>query len=132
MKWLLVTVLVFVLMLGTIYIARTIIIIFAFSILFARLINPVVRFLQRHSLFFKNLKGPHVVEVYLAFLILAALIIHGLAPELHRNPRRFLNQIPAIADRVSTGEIGLCICYRTLGTERNTCRTIELFHCSAS
>lgn len=99
------TVLVFALVLGTIYIARTIIIIFAFSILFAYLINPVVRFLQRHSLFFKDLRGPHIVEVYLAFLILAALVIHGLAPELHRHPGRFLNQIPAIADRVSTGEI---------------------------
>ncbi len=68
----LLTALVFALVLGTIYVARAIIIIFAFSILFAYLINPVVRFLQRHSLFFKNLKGPHVVEAYLVFLVLAA------------------------------------------------------------
>jgi len=57
----LLTILVFALVLGILYVARAVIIIFAFSILFAYLIDPVVRFLQRHSLFFKNLRGPHVV-----------------------------------------------------------------------
>ncbi len=101
----LLTALVFALVLGTIYVARAIIIIFAFSILFAYLINPVVRFLQRHSLFFKNLKGPHVVEAYLVFLVLAALVAHGLAPDIHKHSSRLLIEIPALADRVSTGEI---------------------------
>ena len=44
------------------YVARSVIVLFAFAILLAYLINPVVRFLQRHSLFFKNLRGPHVLE----------------------------------------------------------------------
>ena len=101
----LVTILVFAVGLLTIYVARAIIIIFVFSILFAYLINPVVRFLQRHSQFFKDLRGPHIVEAYLAFLILACLIVYGLAPELRNNSGRFLKQIPAITGRVSTGEI---------------------------
>jgi len=50
----LLTILVFALALAVVYVVRAVIIIFAFSILFAYLINPVVRFLQRHSLFFKN------------------------------------------------------------------------------
>jgi predicted PurR-regulated permease PerM len=99
------TILVFALMLGTLYVARAVIIIFAFSILFAYLINPVVRFLQRHSLFFKNLRGPHVVEAYLAFIVLLALVFHGLAPEFHKHPIRFVNQMTGLADRVSTGKI---------------------------
>ncbi len=48
----LMTALLFGLMLAIVYAARAIIVIFAFSILFAYLINPIVRFLQRHSLFF--------------------------------------------------------------------------------
>src|SRR6266576_2387556 len=53
---------------------KGVIVIFAFSILSAYLIDPVVRFLQRHSLFFKNLRGPHVVEAYLTFIVLLALV----------------------------------------------------------
>jgi predicted PurR-regulated permease PerM len=41
--------------------SRAVIAIFVLSILFAYLINPIVRFLQGRSLFFKNLRGPHVV-----------------------------------------------------------------------
>src|SRR5437016_12232092 len=101
----LLTILVFALVLGILYVARAVIVIFAFSILFAYLINPVVRFLQRHSLFFKNLRGPHVVEAYLAFIIVIALVFHGVAPQLHRNLARFMDEIPALGDKVSTGEI---------------------------
>ncbi len=51
----LMTALLFGLVLAIVYVARAVIVIFAFSILFAYLINPIVRFLQRHSLFFRNL-----------------------------------------------------------------------------
>src|SRR6266404_2560996 len=78
----LLTTLLFAVVLGIVYAARGIIVVFLFAILFAYLIDPVVRFLQRRSLFFKNLRGPHIVEAYLVFLIGIALIIHGLAPGL--------------------------------------------------
>ena len=58
----LLTTLLFAVAVAIVYVARTVIVIFAFSILFAYLINPIVRFLQRHSLFFKNLRGPHIAE----------------------------------------------------------------------
>ena len=77
----LLTVLLFALVLTVFYTARRVLLIFVFAILFAYLIDPVVRFLQRRSLFFKNLRGPHVVEAYLAFLIVAALAAQGLAPQ---------------------------------------------------
>ena len=56
----LLTILLFALVLVVLYLARRVLLIFTFAILFAYLINPVVRFLQGHSLFFKNLRGPHV------------------------------------------------------------------------
>ena len=101
----LLSILFFALGLVVVYIARAVIIVFAFSILFAYLINPIVRFLQRHSLFFKDLRGPHLVEAYLAVLIVVGVVSHGLAPELHRNPGRSLDRLNAFADRISTGEI---------------------------
>jgi hypothetical protein len=55
----LLTILHFSLVLTILYAARRVLLIFAFAILFAYLIDPVVRFLQRRSLFFKNLRGPH-------------------------------------------------------------------------
>lgn len=101
----LLTILVFALALAVVYVARGVIIIFAFSILFAYLINPVVRFLQRHSLFFKNLRGPHVLEAYLAILVLVLLVSHSFFPELRKNVGQLLKAIPTLTERVSSGEI---------------------------
>lgn len=101
----LLTILLFSLGIAVIYVARAVIIVFAFSILFAYLINPIVRCLQQHSLFFKNLRGPHVVEAYLAIAIVVGLVSHGLAPELGKKPGRSVDRLNTLADRVSTGEI---------------------------
>lgn len=99
------TTLVFTLVMIIAYVVRSVLIIFAFSILFAYLINPVVRFLQRHSLFFKNLRGPHVVEAYLAFIIAIVLLFYGIAPNINRSFAQLMDDIPALGDRVSSGEI---------------------------
>ncbi len=101
----LLTILLFALALAIAYVARTVIVIFAFSILFAYLINPIVRFLQRHSLFFRNLRGPHVLEAYLAIIVVTVLLSHGLVPEFRKNAGRILSAIPALTNQVSSGEI---------------------------
>ena len=101
----LLTTLLFAVALAIVYIARAVIVIFAFSILFAYLINPIVRFLQRHSLLFKNLRGPHVAEAYLALLIFIALIAHVLAPGYLGRSSKLIQQIPVWSDRFATGEI---------------------------
>ena len=101
----LLTILVFALVLAIVYVARAVLIIFVFSILFAYLIDPVVRFLQRHSLFFKNLRGPHVIEAYLAFVFAIALLSYGLAPHLQKNAVRVLSAVPSLNQKVSSGEI---------------------------
>ena len=101
----LLTILLFVLALAIVYVARSVIIIFAFSILFAYLINPIVRFLQRHSLFFKNLRGPHVLEAYLAIVALTVLCSYGIFPDFRKNAGQLLKEIPALTDKISSGDI---------------------------
>jgi predicted PurR-regulated permease PerM len=101
----LLTILLFLLVLYVVYVARTVLVIFIFSILFAYLINPIVRFLQRHSLFFKNLRGPHVLEAYLALILCTVLLSHGLFPQFRKSAGQLLASIPTLTDRVSSGEI---------------------------
>jgi len=103
----LLTVLLFGGVLAIVYVARGVIVVFVFSILFAYLIDPVVRFLQRYSLFFKNLRGPHVLEAYLALLILMALVAHGVAPGLLGRTGKMFKEIPAFMDGLLTGEIAM-------------------------
>lgn len=88
-----------------VYCARRVILMCVFAILFTYLIDPVVKFLQRHSLFFRNLRGPAVVEVYLTFVLLIALVGYTFAPSLARRTTRVLDEAPAFLNRLSTGEI---------------------------
>ncbi len=101
----LLTILLFAVVCVAIYTARRILLIFVFAILFTYLMDPVVKFLQRHSLFFKNLRGPAVVEVYVALVILIALLGYGFAPGLARNTVKLIDGIPVLLDGLSTGEI---------------------------
>jgi predicted PurR-regulated permease PerM len=106
---LLLTTLLFAVVVITFYIARTVLIIFAFAILLAYLIDPVVQFLQRHSLFYKNLRGPHVAETYLAFLLFFALVAHAFAPRLISFNSKLFRTAPALVESLSTGEIATSI-----------------------
>lgn len=87
------------------YCARRIILIFIFAIFFAYLIDPVVKFLQRHSLFFRNLRGPAVVEVYVSIVILLAPVAYSFAPGVARNTVKAMDQAPVLLDRLSTGDV---------------------------
>jgi len=88
-----------------VYCARRVILMFVFAIFFTYLIDPVVKFLQRHSLFFRNLRGPAVIEVYLAFVLLIALGGYTFAPSLARSTTRVLDEAPAFLNSLSTGDI---------------------------
>jgi predicted PurR-regulated permease PerM len=101
----LLTILLFAVVLAVVYIARKVIVIFAFAILFAYLIDPVVRFLQRHSFFFKNLREPHILEAYLAFLVLISLAAYAVAPKLFKQADELFREVPVLVDDLSTGEI---------------------------
>ena len=99
------TILLFTVVLAIVYVARGVLVVFTFAILFAYLIDPVVRLLQSHSLIFRNLRGPHVAETYLFLLILIPLTIHFLVPGSLGKTTKFAKQIPALVADISTGEI---------------------------
>jgi predicted PurR-regulated permease PerM len=99
------TILLFAIMVAMVYVARGVLVIFTFSILFAYLIDPVVRFIQRHSFVFRNLRGPHVAEAYLCLLILIPLVIHIVAPGLLGKTTKLAKQVPAFVAGISNGEI---------------------------
>jgi predicted PurR-regulated permease PerM len=101
----LLTALAFAALVTIVWVAREIIVLFAFAILFAYLINPVVRALQGHSLLFRNLKGPHVAEVYAVFLICVGVLLHSIAFGAQHRPLEVLRGIPAAIERVASGEI---------------------------
>jgi len=101
----LLTILFFAVLCAALYSARRILLIFVFAMFFAYLINPVVKRLQRHSLFFRNLRGPAVVEAYIAFLILTTLVGYEFAPGLARNSMKLLDQVPVVLEGLSTGNI---------------------------
>jgi predicted PurR-regulated permease PerM len=105
----LLTILLFVIVFAALYAARRVLLIFVFAILFAYLIDPVVSFLQRHSLFFKNLRGPHVVEAYLGFLILAVVASQGVAPLVSRHAATLIKETAAWIDSLTTGDIAMRI-----------------------
>src|ERR1700684_2368239 len=101
--------LLFAVVLAILYVARSVVVIFAFAILFAYLIDPVVRFLQAHSLFFKNLRGPHVVEAYLVFLIFVALAAQGLSPLVSIHADKLFREAPVWLNSVTTGDVAIKI-----------------------
>ncbi len=76
MYWL--TILLFASVLVIVYMARSVLAIFCLSILFAYLIDPVVSFLDRHSLLRRKARGVHIAEAYLGVLILVAGTIYVL------------------------------------------------------
>ena len=86
------------------YSARRVILVFVVAILFAYLINPIVTFLEHHSLLFRNLRGPAVAEVYLLLLFLIAVPTQTLAPALLRQTSTLLDTAPALLSGQSTEE----------------------------
>jgi predicted PurR-regulated permease PerM len=101
----LLTILLFVVVLAVVYIARTVLIVFCFAILFAYLINPVIQFLQRHSLFLKDLRGPHIAEAYVVLLIVVGLSVYAVLPKTVGHVSELLRDLPSLSDRLVTGEM---------------------------
>jgi predicted PurR-regulated permease PerM len=88
-----------------VYCARRVILMFVLAILFTYLIDPAVKCLQRHSLFFRDLRGPAVVEVYLTLVLLIALAGYTFAPSLATSTARVLDEAPAFLNSLSTGDM---------------------------
>jgi predicted PurR-regulated permease PerM len=90
---------------GIIYSARRVLLVFVFAVFFAYLINPVVKFMQTHSLFFRNLRGPAVVEVYVALVLLTVALGFASAPRIATSTAKLADEVPAVLDGLATGNI---------------------------
>jgi predicted PurR-regulated permease PerM len=101
----LLTVVLFLLVCAIIYSARRILLIFVFAVFFAYLINPVVKFMQTHSLFFRNLRGPAVVEVYISLVLLTVAVGYACAPRIATNTAKLVDEVPMVLDGLATGDI---------------------------
>jgi predicted PurR-regulated permease PerM len=101
----LLTIAFFVLVCALIYSARRILLVFVFAAFFAYLINPIVKFMQTHSLFFKNLRGPAVVEVYITLILLLASLGYAFAPRIASNTGKLVDEVPAVLDGLANGDI---------------------------
>ena len=97
----LLTIAFFVLGCAIIYSARRILLIFVFAVFFPYLINPIAKFIQIHSLFFRNL----VVEVYLALVLLTAGVGYAFAPKIALSTAKLADEVPAVLDGLASGEI---------------------------
>jgi hypothetical protein len=101
----LLTIALFAVAVGIVYSARRVFVVFFFAILFAYVLDPVVKFLQRHSFLFRNLRGPAVVEAYLGFLVLVAVLLRVTVPGALRAADRLFDEVPPMLDAISSGEI---------------------------
>ena len=119
----LLTILLFAVVLAVVYIARTVLIVFCFAILFAYLINPVIQFLQRHSLFLKDLRGPHVAEAYVVLLIVVGLSVYAVLPKSVGHASKLLRDLPSLSDRLVTGEMATEMGHHYGWSDAETLRT---------
>lgn len=101
----LLTIAFFVLGCALIYSARRVLLIFVFAVFFAYLINPIVTFMQTHSLFFTSLRRTAVVEVYLALVLLTAGVGYAFAPRIATGSAKLVDEVPVLLDGLGTGDI---------------------------
>ena len=121
----LLTILLFASVLVIVYMARSVLAIFFLSILFAYLIDPVVSFLDRHSLLQRKARGVHIAETYLGVLILVAGTVYVLIPQTSSRPGVFLRNVASFSDRLGSGEIATEVGQTNGWSEAQTLRAKE-------
>jgi predicted PurR-regulated permease PerM len=121
----LLTILLFASVLGIVYMARAVLAIFCLSILFAYLIDPVVSFLDRHSLLRRKARGVHIAEAYFGVLILVAGTVYVLMPQVSSRPGVFLRNVASFTDRLGSGEIATEVGQTNGWSEEQTLRAKE-------
>src|SRR5271166_1437891 len=96
----LVTVLLFALGLGFLYVARQTLMAFLFAIFFAYLMSPVVSQLEKYL----HGRGRAIAVIYLLLLGLVVLFFVSMGPRVGREGARLVQSLPALA-QLSSGQI---------------------------
>jgi predicted PurR-regulated permease PerM len=97
----LVTVLLFALALGFLYVARATLIAFLFAIFFAYLMSPLVNHLER------VLRGrvPAIAVIYFLLLVLVVVFFVVVGPKVTREGGKLGQSLPALLTQLSSGQI---------------------------
>jgi predicted PurR-regulated permease PerM len=96
----LITVLLFALGLGFLYVARQTLMAFLFAIFFAYLMSPLVSSLEK----FLRGRGRAIAVIYLLLLGLLVLLFVAMGPRIGREGARLVQSLPAVA-QLSSGQI---------------------------
>ncbi|HEX6467391.1 MAG TPA: AI-2E family transporter [Terriglobales bacterium] len=95
------TCLLFAVVLGFIYAARSTLIAFTFAIFFAYLLEPVVDYLQR----FLKTRGRSITAVYCALLVAVTIFFFLVGPKVVDQGRKLSNALPSLSERIGSGEL---------------------------
>jgi predicted PurR-regulated permease PerM len=104
----LVTVLLFALGLGFLYVARVTLIAFLFAIFFAYLMSPMVNRLEK----LLRGRGRAIAVIYTLLLVLVVVFFVALGPKVTREGERLGESLPALLNQLSSGQFA-----RQLGQE---------------
>ena len=118
----LVTVLLFALGLGFLYVASSTLIAFLFAIFFAYLVSPLVNHLE------KLLRGRNraIAVIYTLLLVLVVLFFVAMGPRVTREGARLGHSIPDLLDQLSSGRFATQL-EQQHGWNRATTEFVQLF-----
>lgn len=101
----LLTVLLFALVLGFLYVAHDTLIAFLFAIFFAYLVDPAVSSLQKWT----HSRGASIAIIYALLLVLLATFFFFVGPRIGRQAQHLSETVPEILKDVSSGQIAVKI-----------------------
>jgi len=97
----LLTILLFALGLGFLYVARKTLIVFLFAVFFAYLMEPAVSRLEK----WLHGRGPAIAVIYILLLAALGLFFFSVGPRIGREGARLGKSLPDLLNRVSSGDI---------------------------
>ncbi|MGA9040430.1 MAG: AI-2E family transporter [Terriglobales bacterium] len=101
----LITVLLFVLVLGFLYIAHYTLVAFLFAVFFAYLVDPAVSRIEKWT----KSRGWAIAAIYLLLLVLLVTFFFFVGPQIARQTQRLTESLPKLLDNVSSGNIAVQI-----------------------
>ncbi len=105
----LITVLLFALVLGFLYLAHYTLIAFLFAVFFAYLVDPAVSRIEKWT----RSRGWAIAVIYLLILVLLVTFFFFVGPQIARQTQRLTESLPKLLDNVSSGNIA-----QQIGQER--------------
>src|SRR5260370_33800810 len=112
----LITVLLFALGLGFLYVARATLIAFLFAIFFAYLMSPLVNYLEK----LLRGRGRAIAIIYALLLALVVMFFVSVGPRVTREGARLGQAIPALLNQLSSGQLAEQIGEQHGGKYRST------------